>query len=244
MLDSICAVVTHAKNGDCISQNDCKEFVVVKKKDWDSGTFVYNNFCNIETVLEHSFKIRLKHGIYIAHVNIDKTEAALNRAINIPEYITMQLDQISRLSLNTKDSNTQRRSLLHLVYLFIRLNYYFEFLCVEFLCKLFSVARLLKEIFLRKKLFIEIEPIRGGYTLLTLARVKSRRLVISILIGVLRLDKISIFSLPPLFFSPGHNVIRRFINRDRRAQNKFTPPRNFSLINSDCSLTAPLKPEC
>jgi len=64
-----------------------------------------DNFCNIETVLKHSFKIRLKHGIHIVYINIDKIEAALKRAINITEYMTMQLDQISSLSLNTKGSN-------------------------------------------------------------------------------------------------------------------------------------------
>lgn len=92
--------------------NDCKEFVVKKNRksrtwytayqindgsnDYQTGDIGYSiarlfrskdNFCNIETVRKHSFKIRLKRGIYIVHINIDKTEAALNRAINISKYV-------------------------------------------------------------------------------------------------------------------------------------------------------------
>lgn len=111
--------------------NDREEFVVEKKdresrtwyvayqinngsNDYQTGDIGYSiarlfrskdNFCNIETVLKHSFKIRLKHGIYIVHINIDKIETALKRTINIAEYMTLQLDQISSLSLNTKGSN-------------------------------------------------------------------------------------------------------------------------------------------
>jgi len=112
---------------DYDSWNDCKEFIVkkcresriwytavsnkrferltdrlailgIRKRDYFDQKIIFV----ISKLNLNSFKIRLKHGIYMIYINI---EAVLKRAINIPEDITMQVDRISSLSLNAKGSN-------------------------------------------------------------------------------------------------------------------------------------------